>query len=134
VTDPAKAGFRGGNMARVLIVDDSPTETYKISSILSKHGYDVITAENGEQGVDVARKELPDVVLMDIVMPGLNGFQATRQLSREPSTSHIPVIIVTTKDQDTDRVWGQRQGAKGYLTKPVDGKVLVQTIEGVLKN
>jgi twitching motility two-component system response regulator PilH len=121
-------------MARVLIVDDSPTETYKISSILSKHGYDVITAENGEQGVSVARKELPDVVLMDIVMPGLNGFQATRQLSREPSTSHIPVIIVTTKDQDTDRVWGQRQGAKGYLTKPVDGKVLVQTIEGVLKN
>jgi twitching motility two-component system response regulator PilH len=121
-------------MARVLIVDDSPTETYKISSILSKHGYDVITAENGEQGVSVARKELPDVVLMDIVMPGLNGFQATRQLSREPTTSHIPVIIVTTKDQDTDRVWGQRQGAKGYLTKPVDGKVLVQTIEGVLKN
>ena len=121
-------------MARVLIVDDSPTETYKISSILSKNGYDVITAENGEQGVTVARKELPDVVLMDIVMPGLNGFQATRQLSREPSTSHIPVIIVTTKDQDTDRVWGQRQGAKGYLTKPVDGKILLQTIEGVLKN
>lgn len=121
-------------MARVLIVDDSPTETYKISSILSKHGYEVITAENGEQGVDVARRELPDVVLMDIVMPGLNGFQATRQLSREPTTSHIPVIIVTTKDQDTDRVWGQRQGAKGYLTKPVDGKILVQTIEGVLKN
>lgn len=121
-------------MARVLIVDDSPTETYKMSSILSKHGYEVITAENGEQGVTVARKELPDVVLMDIVMPGLNGFQATRQLSREPTTSHIPVIIVTTKDQDTDRVWGQRQGAKGYLTKPVDGKMLVQTIEGVLKN
>lgn len=121
-------------MARVLIVDDSPTETYKMSSILSKHGYEVITAENGEQGVTVARKELPDVVLMDIVMPGLNGFQATRQLSREPSTSHIPVIIVTTKDQETDRVWGQRQGAKGYLTKPVDGKMLVQTIEGVLKN
>jgi twitching motility two-component system response regulator PilH len=121
-------------MARVLIVDDSPTETYKMSSILSKHGYDVITAENGEQGVTVARKELPDVVLMDIVMPGLNGFQATRQLSREPTTSHIPVIIVTTKDQETDRVWGQRQGAKGYLTKPVDGKMLVDTIEGVLKN
>jgi twitching motility two-component system response regulator PilH len=121
-------------MARVLIVDDSPTETYKMSSILSKHGYDVITAENGEQGVTVARRELPDVVLMDIVMPGLNGFQATRQLSREPTTSHIPVIIVTTKDQETDRVWGQRQGAKGYLTKPVDGKMLVETIEGVLKN
>ncbi len=120
-------------MARVLIVDDSPTETYKMSSILSKHGFEVITAENGEDGVSVAKRELPDVVLMDIVMPGLNGFQATRQLSREPSTSKIPVIIVTTKDQETDRVWGQRQGARGYLTKPVDGRVLVQTIEDVLK-
>ena len=120
-------------MARVLIVDDSPTETYKMSSILSKHGFEVITAESGEDGVTVAKRELPDVVLMDIVMPGLNGFQATRQLSREPSTSKIPVIIVTTKDQETDRVWGQRQGARGYLTKPVDGRLLVQTIEDVLK-
>jgi twitching motility two-component system response regulator PilH len=101
-------------MARVLIVDDSPTETYKISSILSKHGYEILTAENGEDGIAAARKELPDVVLMDVVMPGLNGFQAT-------------------KDQETDRVWGQRQGAKGYLTKPVDDKLLVQTIQDVLK-
>jgi twitching motility two-component system response regulator PilH len=120
-------------MARVLIVDDSPTETYKMSSILSKHGYEVLTAENGEDGVSVAKQQLPDVVLMDIVMPGLNGFQATRQLSRDASTRDIPVIIVTTKDQETDRVWGQRQGAKGYLTKPVDDKLLVQTIESVLR-
>jgi twitching motility two-component system response regulator PilH len=120
-------------MARVLIVDDSPTETYKMSTILSKHGYEVITAESGEDGVSVAKQQLPDVVLMDIVMPGLNGFQATRQLSRDSATRHIPVIIVTTKDQETDRVWGERQGAKGYLTKPVDGKLLVQTIEDVLK-
>lgn len=120
-------------MARVLIVDDSPTETFKMSSILSKHGYEILTAENGEQGVAAAREEKPDVVLMDVVMPGLNGFQATRQLSRDQATSHIPVIIVTTKDQETDRLWGQRQGAKGYLTKPVDGKLLVQTIESVLK-
>jgi twitching motility two-component system response regulator PilH len=121
-------------MARVLIVDDSPTETYKMSSILSKHGYEVLTAENGEDGVSVAKQQLPDVVLMDIVMPGLNGFQATRQLSRDSTTSHIPVIIVTTKDQETDRLWGERQGAKGYLTKPVDGKVLVQAIEDALKS
>lgn len=121
-------------MTRILIVDDSPTETYKMSSILSKHGYEVLTAESGEDGVSVARQQLPDVVLMDIVMPGLNGFQATRQLSRDAATRHIPVIIVTTKDQDTDRVWGERQGAKGYLTKPVDGKLLVQTIENALKN
>jgi twitching motility two-component system response regulator PilH len=126
---------KGGSieMARVLIVDDSPTETYKMSAILSKHGYEILTADNGEKGVAAAKKELPDVVLMDVVMPGLNGFQATRQLSKDVATSHIPVIIVTTKDQETDRLWGQRQGAKGYLTKPVDGKVLVQTIEDVLK-
>ncbi|UTA48230.1 twitching motility response regulator PilH [Simiduia sp. 21SJ11W-1] len=115
-------------MAKVLIVDDSPTETYKLTSILEKNGHEVITAENGEQGVAVAKKERPDLVLMDIVMPGLNGFQATRQLSKASETSHIPVIIVTTKDQETDRVWGMRQGAKAYLTKPISEKTLVQAI------
>ena len=119
-------------MARVLIVDDSPTETYKMSSILSKYGYEILTAETGEQGVAAAKKELPDVVLMDVVMPGLNGFQATRQLSKDEATSHIPVIIVTTKDQETDKVWGKRQGARDYLTKPVDEDTLLKTINAVL--
>ncbi|WP_286845729.1 response regulator, partial [Spongiibacter sp. UBA6593] len=81
---------------RVLIVDDSPTEIVKLRQILSKHGYDVLTADSGEQGMEMVRAEHPDVVLMDIVMPGLNGFQATRQLSRDPATSAVPVIIVTT--------------------------------------
>ena len=119
-------------MARVLIVDDSPTETHRMSTILGKHGHEVITAENGEEGVAKAKEVKPDVVLMDIVMPGLNGFQATRQLSKNASTAHIPVIIVTTKDQETDRMWGQRQGAKGYLTKPVDDAVLMKAIAEVL--
>ncbi|MCR8922142.1 twitching motility response regulator PilH [Dasania sp. GY-MA-18] len=119
-------------MARVLIVDDSPTETHKMSTILDKHGHQVLTAGSGEEGVATAKAELPDVVLMDIVMPGLNGFQATRQLSKNASTSHIPVIIVTTKDQETDRLWGQRQGAKGYLTKPVNDAVLMNAINEVL--
>lgn len=119
-------------MARVLIVDDSPTETHKMTAILGKHGHEVITAESGEDGVAKAKETLPDVVLMDIVMPGLNGFQATRQLSRHDTTSHIPVIIVTTKDQETDRLWGQRQGAKGYLTKPVDDNALMAAITDVL--
>lgn len=118
-------------MARVLIVDDSPTETYKLTSMLEKHGHVVIAAETGEDGVSVAKKELPDVVLMDIVMPGLNGFQATRQLRKSPETADIPVIIVTTKDQETDRVWGMRQGAKAYLTKPIEEKVLMDTINEV---
>lgn len=119
-------------MARVLIVDDSPTETHKMTAILGKHGHEVITAESGEEGVSKAKKELPDVVLMDIVMPGLNGFQATRQLSKAAETSHIPVIIVTTKDQATDRLWGERQGAKGYLTKPIQDSVLMGAINDVL--
>lgn len=115
-------------MAKILIVDDSPTETYKLTSVLEKNGHTVITAVNGEEGVATAKAHLPDLVLMDIVMPGLNGFQATRQLSKAPQTTHIPVVIVTTKDQETDRVWGMRQGAKAYLTKPIDEKKLVQTL------
>ncbi|MAA72465.1 twitching motility response regulator PilH [Bermanella sp. WJH001] len=119
-------------MARVLIVDDSPTETFTLKSMLEAKGFEVLTAENGADGVALAREELPDAVLMDIVMPGLNGFQATRQLSKDEKTAHIPVVIVTTKDQETDKVWGQRQGAKGYLVKPVSEDVLAQTIQGVI--
>ncbi|MBV1921920.1 MAG: twitching motility response regulator PilH [Pseudomonadales bacterium] len=119
-------------MPRVLIVDDSPTETYKFKEILEKHGFEIITAENGADGVSVARQELPDVVLMDVVMPGLNGFQATRQISKNEETKHIPVIIVTTKDQETDKVWGRRQGASDYLTKPVDEAKLLETIKRVM--
>lgn len=115
-------------MARVLIIDDSPTETYKLTSMLEKNGHVVLTADNGEAGIALAQKELPDVVLMDIVMPGLNGFQATRQLAKSPETAHIPVIIVTTKDQETDRVWGMRQGAKAYLTKPIQPDVLMSAM------
>lgn len=115
-------------MARVLIVDDSPTEIYTLTGMLEKHGHEVLKAENGADGVALARQEQPDVVLMDIVMPGLNGFQATRQLTQSPETSQIPVIIVSTKDQETDRVWGERQGAKGYISKPVDENDLVDII------
>lgn len=119
-------------MARVLVVDDSPTETQAFRTMLEKNGHEVLNAENGADGVALARQELPDVVLMDIVMPGLNGFQATRQLSKDPSTQHIPVIIVTTKDQETDRVWGKRQGAKGYLVKPVPTARLMEEIAMVM--
>ncbi|MET4692610.1 twitching motility response regulator PilH [Endozoicomonas lisbonensis] len=118
-------------MANVLIVDDSPTELYRLKAILEKNGYNVITAENGADGVALCRQEKPDAVLMDIVMPGLNGFQATRQLSKDSETHQIPIIIITTKDQETDKVWGLRQGAKDYLTKPIDEKVLLNTLTRV---
>jgi twitching motility two-component system response regulator PilH len=120
-------------MPRVLIVDDSPTETYKFEEILKKNGFGVIKADNGADGVAMCRKEKPDVVLMDVVMPGLNGFQATRQLAKGDDTKNIPVIIVTTKDQETDRVWGKRQGAWAYLTKPVDEKLLMETIKQTMQ-
>ena len=119
-------------MARILIVDDSPTEMYKLTGMLEKHGQVVLKAENGADGVALARQEKPDAVLMDIVMPGLNGFQATRQLSKDPETNHIPVIMVTTKDQETDMVWATRQGAKAYITKPVDEQKLILTLKNVL--
>lgn len=119
-------------MAKILIVDDSPTETHKLTTILEKNGYTVIAAPNGESGVDAAREHRPDVILMDIVMPGLNGFQATRQLSKDGNTAGIPIVMVTTKDQDTDRVWGMRQGARAYLTKPVEEGKLLGTIQEVL--
>ncbi len=119
-------------MAKILVVDDSPTEMYRFREILQKHGHQVLEAANGADGVATARAELPDLVLMDVVMPGLNGFQATRQLCKGEDTAHIPIIIVTTKDQETDRVWGRRQGAKDYLTKPIDETVLMRTIQQYL--
>ena len=119
-------------MATVLIVDDSPTEIHKLSSMLEKNGYKVLVAESGEAGAEVVKREQPDAILMDIVLPGLNGFQATRQLSRSSETEHIPVIIVTTKDQETDKVWGMRQGAKAYLTKPVSEKNLIGALQDVM--
>ena len=119
-------------MARILIVDDSPSQLAGIRRIVEKLGHETPTAEDGQAGVDTAARELPDLILMDVVMPNLNGFQATRSISRNASTSHIPVILVTTKDQETDRVWGMRQGARGYLTKPFSEKELSEVIAGLL--
>ena len=119
-------------MATILVVDDSPTEIFKFKEILQNSGFDVIEASSGADGVALAKQALPDLILMDVVMPGLNGFQATRQLSKAPETEHIPVVILTTKDQPTDKVWGQRQGAKEYLVKPVDEDVLIQAIQRFL--
>jgi twitching motility two-component system response regulator PilH len=116
----------------VLIVDDSPTETFALTEILKRNGFEVLNAQNADQGLSLARDRHPDLVLMDVVMPGLNGFQATRQLARDPDTASIPVVMVSTKSQETDRVWAMRQGARAYLTKPIDERLLLQTIRQVL--
>ena len=119
-------------MPRVLVVDDSPTEIFTVKEILERQGFAVVTASDAEEGMRVARAMKPDLVLMDVVMPGMNGFQATRQLTRDPDTAKIPIVILTTKSQETDRVWGVRQGARGYLTKPIDERLLLETIRQVL--
>lgn len=119
-------------MPQVLIVDDSPTELHVLTTILEKHGFGVNTASNGEDGVIAAKELKPDLILMDVVMPGMNGFQATRKLAKDPETENIPVVIVTTKDQETDRVWGLRQGAKDYITKPVAEGELIEKIKGAM--
>ncbi len=119
-------------MARILVIDDSPSQLMGIRRIVEKLGHDCITAEDGAQGVELAKAELPDLILMDVVMPNLNGFQATRAISRHETTSHIPVIMVTTKDQETDKVWGMRQGARGYLTKPFTEGELSEAIAAAL--
>lgn len=121
----------GKNMARILIVDDSPSQLMGIQRIVEKLGHETFTATDGASGVEVAKAVLPDLVLMDVVMPNLNGFQATRTLKRDATTQHIPVILVTTKDQDTDRMWGMRQGAKAYITKPFSEVELSEVIERV---
>lgn len=120
------------HMSRVLIVDDSPSQLVGMKRTVEKLGHQVITAEDGAAGVEAAKRELPDLILMDVVMPNLNGFQATRTIAKDPKTSHIPIVLVTTKDQDTDRVWGLRQGAKAYVTKPIDDAELTRVIRDYL--
>lgn len=119
-------------MANILIVDDSPTDQKELTIILEKSGHSVTCTDNGKSGVKLAQTKQPDLILMDIVMPGLNGFQATRQISKGADTQHIPIILVSSKTQETDRQWGMRQGAKDYLTKPIDNKDLISSVNELL--
>jgi twitching motility two-component system response regulator PilH len=113
---------------KILIVDDSATDRYFFMETLSKQGYECITAQNGDEAIQKSRSEMPDVILMDIVMPGIDGYKATRTISRDEATKHIPVIICTSKNQESDRVWGMRQGAKDFLVKPVNARELIKKV------
>jgi len=119
-------------MAVVLIIDDSPTELHQFQQLLQNNGFATLTADSGEEGVEAAVNSMPDCILMDVVMPGMNGFQATRKLTQDPQTAAIPVIMITAKDQETDRIWGMRQGAVEYLVKPVAEPDLVAKINAVM--
>jgi twitching motility two-component system response regulator PilH len=116
---------------KILVVDDSPTERHVLGELLVRSGYMVITAESGEEAITKAKAEMPDLILMDVVMPGINGFQATRTLTRDETTRRIPVIMCTSKDQETDKIWGMRQGAQDYLTKPIDPTALLGKISAL---
>ncbi|HUG97980.1 MAG TPA: response regulator [Gammaproteobacteria bacterium] len=119
-------------MPLVLIVDDSPTEVHVLSGYLEKHGFETVAAADGREGIDKARELRPNLILMDVVMPGMNGFQATRELARDPQTASIPVLMVTTKGLETDKIWGMRQGAVDYLVKPVTEAQLVDKVRAAL--
>ena len=119
-------------MARILVVDDSPTQLANLVRLLEANGHTTLKADNGMRGVEMAESEQPDLILMDVVMPELNGFQATRKITKNPKTERIPVILVTTKDQETDKVWGERQGASGYITKPPNEQELLAKINELL--
>jgi len=112
-------------MPKVLIIDDSPTEVHVMQEALRSSGYDTLCAADGESGLEMARTHRPDLIFMDVVMPGMTGFQATRVLARDPETASIPVVMITTKGEATDRIWGLRQGAVDYLVKPVGEADLV---------
>jgi twitching motility two-component system response regulator PilH len=116
---------------KILVVDDSKTELHHISDILGKRGYTVRTAENGEEAMRRLGEEKPDLILMDVVMPGQNGFQLTRAITRDPLYADVPIIMCTSKNQETDRVWGMRQGARDYITKPVDAGELMAKIKAL---
>lgn len=119
-------------MLKVLVVDDSPTEAKFVQTMLEAQGYEVILAASGDKGIKMAKEEKPDVILMDVVMPNMSGFQATRKLTKDPETGRIPVIMLTTKSQVSDKAWAKRNGAADYLVKPPTKDELIQTINAVL--
>ena len=119
------------SVKKILVVDDSPTDLHIITNYLIKNGYTAISAINGSEAVESAKAQKPDLILMDVVMPGMNGFEATRLLSKDPDTSDIPVLMITSKDQETDRIWAMRQGATDFMVKPVDETILINRIKAL---
>jgi len=127
----AKKQGRKMSIRKILIVDDSPTERHVLNDMLTKSGYEVVASDNGEDAILKAKSLRPDLILMDVVMPGLNGFQATRAISRDPDTRAIPIILCTSKSQETDKIWGMRQGARDYIVKPVNRDELLEKIAAI---
>ena len=119
------------SIKKILIVDDSPTERHVLNDLLTKAGFEVVASDSGEDAIHKSKQAKPDLILMDVVMPGLNGFQATRAISRDPETKSIPIIICTSKSQETDKIWGLRQGTRDYIVKPVNREELLAKINSI---
>ncbi|MEO7067865.1 MAG: response regulator [Rhodanobacter sp.] len=119
-------------MANILVIDDSPTDVRVFTTLLERAGHQVVAVNSAEEGIEHVRAQLPDLIIMDVIMPGMNGFQATRTLTRDPATAAVPVVMITTKAMETDRVWGLRQGARAFITKPVNEKELLACINQLL--
>lgn len=119
-------------MAHILIVDDSPTDAYLVKNILESQGYQTSEASNGEEGIQKAKEIKPNLIIMDVVMPGLNGFQATRKITKGEDTKSIPVVIVSSKNMESDRAWGLMQGAKEFLVKPVKQDELLAAVKKLI--
>jgi twitching motility two-component system response regulator PilH len=119
-------------VANILIIDDSPTDVQVFTTLLERAGHQVTAVNSAEDGIERARTTPPEAIIMDVIMPGMNGFQATRTLTRDPLTAHVPIIMITTKSMETDRVWGLRQGARAFITKPVHENELLACINGLL--
>ena len=116
---------------KILLVDDSKTELHYMTDMLVKRGFSVRTAANGDDAMRRLEEEVPELILMDVVMPGQNGFQLTRSITRDPRYAQIPVIMCTSKNQETDKVWGMRQGARDYVVKPVKAEDLMAKIKAL---
>jgi twitching motility two-component system response regulator PilH len=121
-------------VANILIIDDSPTDVRVFTTLLERAGHQVASVHAAEEGIERVRSARPDLVIMDVIMPGMNGFQATRTLSRDPATAAVPIVMITTKSMETDRVWGLRQGARAFITKPVNEKELLGCINELLSS
>jgi twitching motility two-component system response regulator PilH len=119
-------------VANILIIDDSPTDVRVFTTLLERAGHAVVAVSTAEEGIERVRADLPQLVIMDVIMPGMNGFQATRTLTRDPVTAAVPIVMITTKSMETDRVWGLRQGARAFITKPVNEKELLACINDLL--
>ena len=119
-------------MANILVIDDSPTDVRVFTTLLERAGHQVMAVSSAEEGIEHVHVKLPDLIIMDVIMPGMNGFQATRALTRDPTTASVPIVMITTKAMETDRVWGLRQGARAFITKPVNEKEFLTCLNQLL--